>query len=201
MSVLTFCLGKICNQSSREYLRKLVREEVDFHEWDARGWQRHVCSAYAECAQGEAVPELASLYDRLQKDKSQDLAWLPIAAMVKTASRQGVRYALEHMDVLLERADNSDAAYAAAALIGMGSLDTLRDVPLYEPSHWLRLSSLSSHKSDWDRSEISWFSHPSEESATKLRGTWQERRDEIRSYWESSFEREGDVGQKPKRNK
>jgi hypothetical protein len=98
-----FCLGRIGGPKAEAFLARVVTQRVRFKDYGDYHWQESACLAYAECARGRAVPDLVALYGRCTEDPAARLRWVPLVALARTASRDGISFVLDHMRTFWSR--------------------------------------------------------------------------------------------------
>ena len=137
VSRASFCLAKIGGLQAEPYLGRLVRERVDFSTGCVYSqWAHHVCFAYAECGGERAAPDLIALYDRSGQGRWVESRYAVLAALVKTGSKEGVLFALDHINELLVLDEDDVSDYDCVAEVVDGLIDShdaneLRKLPVY----------------------------------------------------------------------
>ena len=187
-----FCLGRIGGADAEAFLSKVVAERVDFQDNMDSEWQKTACFAYAECAGARAVPALIEVFKRCEGDPAGGFNWVPLAALVRTASRDGVVFALDNMEVLVrsaERGNNTVARVAAGALLFMPSPVELAALPVQKHAK-TDLSKWRSASSGVDtafRTRLASFGEDPDFKPGYLWNTWEADGEKIRAYWVSAL--------------
>ena len=96
----TFCLGCIGGPEVEDFLSELVKQHANPSDFCDLLWYRGACFAYARCAGPRAANDLMVLYENMPHTEERDDGTFLLVALALTASKQGVAFTLEHMELL-----------------------------------------------------------------------------------------------------
>jgi hypothetical protein len=180
MTHATFCLGCIGGSEAEKFLSELVKQHANPSDFYDVKWYRGACFAYARCAGPRAADDLVKLFENMPYTEEKDDRAFLLVALVVTASKQGVAFALEHMDLLLKGMDGREmnqkrVVQATAECLVFGTdPKALTQIPLYRDCGLMGAVWLAEPRPNDYTSEFFW----TESSENRLRPT-----EEIEAAW------------------
>jgi hypothetical protein len=193
----TFCLAQIGGPESEAFLSALLRQRSEPSDFVGHQLLKAACFAYSRCAGPRAVNELITVFERRPTTKDSDDRWIPLVALVITGSKQGVAFALDHMELLLRQmesgGDGNEMRVVQSALecLVMGSdPKALTEIPVYRDCQLMGATWYAEPRPDDYNSEFFWIAssearlHPSQELALK----WKENSASICKRWAELLE-------------
>ncbi|MBI5526350.1 MAG: hypothetical protein HY897_08440 [Deltaproteobacteria bacterium] len=192
---LFYALEKNCNPTVRDYLEKVLTDKLPIGD-DKRSTTAAVM-AYAACKGPGAAQRLIHQFDN---PENRIHTAILLGGMVRTGSKAGVLFALDHSDFLTDHAsqleDGSGGSkttnrIALDGLVNGKSSEDLRNSPLYR---WRNSIGHSGNKyaKDFYWEEDSMFSAVRDDlgrsGIDKLKTALNDRGEEIRRHWEKVLE-------------
>lgn len=179
----SFCLSQIGGPDAEKFLADILKQHREPDDFGYRHGYKAVHFAYARCAGPRAVQDLIHVYERMPKDAEQNDRWIPLVALLTTASKEGVAYVLDHFDDLLDQMEHAwdgneqRVLQAATECVVFGDDPrALKKIPVYREVSLMGFTSVAEPRPNDYNSEFFWI--PS--SKAQLR-----EEEEIRSAWEN----------------
>jgi hypothetical protein len=107
MKHATFCLACIGGPEAERFLSDLVKQHANPSDFYDVKWYRGACFAYARCAGPRAANDLVVLFENMPHTEERDDRTFLLVALAVTASKYGVAFVLDHMDLLFKYVNNS----------------------------------------------------------------------------------------------
>jgi hypothetical protein len=102
----TFCLACIGGPDAEQCLSDLLKQHANPSDFYDIRWYQGACFAYARCAGPKAVEDLVALFENMPKTEKTDDRWFFVVALAMTGSKQGIAFALDHMELLFDQMES-----------------------------------------------------------------------------------------------
>jgi hypothetical protein len=188
----TFCLACIGSPEAEEFLAELLEEHANPSDFYDVRWYEGACFAYARCAGPRAVNDLVTLFEKMPRTEERDERVFLLVALAVTASKRGVAFTLDHMELLfkgMESGRNGSkmrVAQATAECLVFGTdPKALTQIPVYRDCVVAGAVWLAEPRPNDYTSEFFW----TESSENRLRPTreieaaWKKDPASIRKRW------------------